>query len=61
VGDERTPLQREIAATIWPSPSGLLASSRSHRLAALPAVRSTQDADRSSRAVTLVPQGLAIM
>jgi cation-transporting ATPase E len=64
VGDERTPLQREIAATIW-ALAGLVLVTMvpvALGLAALPGgVGSTQTLIAVAVLVTLVPQGLAIM
>jgi cation-transporting ATPase E len=64
VGDERTPLQREIAATIW-AVAGLVLLAVvpvAIALAALPGgFGSTQTLTAAAVLVTLVPQGLAIM
>jgi len=64
VGDERTPLQREIAATIW-AVAGLVLLAVipvTIALAALPGgFGSTQMLTAAAVLVTLVPQGLAIM
>ncbi len=64
LGDERTPLQREIAATIW-AVAGLVLLAVipvAIALAALPGgFGSTQTLTAAAVLVTLVPQGLAIM
>lgn len=64
VGDERTPLQREVAATIW-AVAGLVLLAVvpvAIALAALPGgFGSTQTLTAAAVLVTLVPQGLAIM
>jgi len=64
LGDERTPLQREIAATIW-AVAGLVLVTLvpvALALAALPGgFSSTQTLTAVAVLVTLVPQGLAIM
>ncbi len=64
VGDERTPLQREIAATIWAVAALVLLAvvPVAIALAALPGgFGSTQTLTAAAVLVTLVPQGLAIM
>ena len=64
VGDERTPLQREIAATIWVVAGLVLLAvvPVAIALAALPGgFGSTQTLTAAAVLVTLVPQGLAIM
>ncbi len=64
VGDERTPLQREIAATIWAVAALVLLAvvPVAIALAALPdGFSSTQTLTAAAVLVTLVPQGLAIM
>jgi cation-transporting ATPase E len=64
LGDERTPLQREIAATIW-AVAGLVLVTVIPVALALAAVpggfNSTQTLTAVAVLVTLVPQGLAIM
>ena len=64
LGDERTPLQREIAATIWAVAALVLVTSIpvALALAALPGgFDSKQTLTAAAVLVTLVPQGLAIM
>ena len=64
LGNERTPLQREIAATIW-AVAGLVlvtAIPVTLALAAMPGGFSSEETLRAAAVmVTLVPQGLAIM
>jgi cation-transporting ATPase E len=64
VGDERTPLQREIAATIWVV-AGLVMATAIPVALALAALGSSINSKETLTAaavlVTLVPQGLAIM
>ena len=64
LGDERTPLQREVAATIWAIAGLVLIAAIPVALAtaALPGgFSSTQTLTAAAVLVTLVPQGLAIM
>jgi len=64
LGDERTPLQREIAVAIWAVAALVLLSvvPVALALAALPGgFTSTQTLTAAAVLVTLVPQGLAIM
>jgi cation-transporting ATPase E len=64
LGDERTPLQREITVTIWAVAGLVLVSAVpvALALAALPgSFSSTQTLTAAAVLVTLVPQGLAIM
>ncbi len=64
LGDERTPLQREVAATIWAIAALVLVATIpvAFALAALPGgFGSTQTLTAAAVLVTLVPQGLAIM
>ena len=64
LGDERTPLQREIAIAIWAVAALVLLSAVpvAVALAALPGgFTSTQTLTAAAVLVTLVPQGLAIM
>ena len=64
VGDERTPLQREVAATIWVVAGLVLLAviPVAIAMAALPGgFGSTQMLTAAAVLVTLVPQGLAIM
>ena len=63
-GDERTPLQREIAATIWAVAGLVLVTSVpvALALAAMPDGFTSEETLRAAAVlVTLVPQGLAIM